>query len=81
MKNFDLEYNLMLFREAQSELFDANNERYTNTPISDSTAELILELINKFEKEIEELELKSDKWDKLGEAIDKHYKEDSERDL
>jgi len=43
---FDLDYKLQQFREEQPELFDKNGKRYTGTPLSNRTAEMMLELIN-----------------------------------
>ena len=55
MKNFNLQYNLDLFRDEQEELFDTEGERYT-APISDRIAQLMLAIINESEAEINSLE-------------------------
>lgn len=55
MKDFDLEYNIMLFRKEQKELFNPYGERYT-TPISYKTAELMLTIINELESKVIDLE-------------------------
>ena len=46
---FDLEYKLQQFREAQSGYYDGNGKRYSSTPISTENAELMLEIINELE--------------------------------
>lgn len=53
---FETEYKLEQFRKEQESLFDKSDKRYKATPISDSTAELMLQLINFMENEIKELE-------------------------
>lgn len=53
MKNFDLEYKLEQFRkEHLTDLFDENGKRYTGVGLSNSQAEIMLELINELEKEV-----------------------------
>jgi len=54
--NFDLEYKLKQFREAQSGYYDENNKRYSSTPISDENSELMLEIINELEGELVKVE-------------------------
>jgi hypothetical protein len=49
---FDLEYKLENFRKEQHELFDENGNRYTGVPLSNRTAEMMLELINDLEKSL-----------------------------
>lgn len=44
--NYNTEFKLQEFREEQSQLFDENGKRYSNTPISDRTAELMLQIID-----------------------------------
>lgn len=46
---FDLEYKLQQFREAQSGYYDKNGKRYSSTPINTGNAELMLEIINELE--------------------------------
>ena len=46
---FDLEYKLKLFREIESENFDANGKRYTNVNFGKETSEMMLQLINELE--------------------------------
>jgi hypothetical protein len=44
--NYNTEFKLQEFREEQSQLFDENGKRYSNTPISERTAELMLQIID-----------------------------------
>jgi hypothetical protein len=50
--DFDLEYKLEMFRKEQHELFDENGNRYTGVPLSNRTAEMMLELINELENSL-----------------------------
>jgi len=53
MKNFDLDYKLEQFREKHlADLFDETGKRYTGVLLSNSQAEIMLELINELEKEV-----------------------------
>ena len=44
--NYNTEFKLQEFRKEQSQLFDKNGKRYSDTPISDRTAELMLQIID-----------------------------------
>lgn len=46
---FELEWELKLFREEQPSLFDEVGERYSATPIGDDTAKRMLNIINLLE--------------------------------
>lgn len=57
MKNFNLEFKLEQFRkEHLCDLFDENGKRYAGTLLSNSQAEMMLELINELENEIIKIE-------------------------
>jgi hypothetical protein len=47
--DFELEWELTLFREEQPSLFDEFGERYSATPIGDKTAKKMLNIINLLE--------------------------------
>jgi hypothetical protein len=47
--DFNLEWEIKLFREEQPSLFDETGKRYSATPIGDKTAERMLNIINLFE--------------------------------
>jgi hypothetical protein len=47
--DFELEWELKLFREEQPSLFDETGERYSATPVGDGTAKRMLNLINLLE--------------------------------
>jgi len=47
--DFELEWELKLFREEQQSLFDETGERYSATPVGDGTAKRMLNLINLLE--------------------------------
>lgn len=74
--DYELEYKLQQFKDEQSELFDENGKRYSNTPISDRTAELMLELINDFECETAKISNEVKVWgskELIGD-VQKHFK-------
>lgn len=53
MENFDLEYKLEQFRrEHLTDLFDRKGKRYNGVSLSNSQAEIMLELINELEAEL-----------------------------
>lgn len=54
--DFDLEYKLKNFRQEAKSLFDEHGERFSATPISDSTAKIMLQLINEMDEVIARLE-------------------------
>jgi hypothetical protein len=54
--NFDLEYKLQQFREAQSGYYDENGKRYSSTPINTGNAELMLDIINELESALVNVE-------------------------
>ena len=51
--DFELEWELKLFREEQPSLFDETGQRYSATPIGDKTAERMLNIINLLESALE----------------------------
>ena len=51
--DFELEWELKLFREEQPSLFDEVGERYSATPIGDKTAKRMLNIINLLESALE----------------------------
>jgi len=53
---FDLEYKLQQFRKAQSGYYDESGKRYSNTPISNENAELMLDIINELESALAKAE-------------------------
>ncbi len=55
--NNKLQTDLENFREEEKELFDKNGKRYTGVNLSIRQAEMMLKLINDFEKEVIRLEV------------------------
>jgi hypothetical protein len=53
MDLFDLAYKLENFREYQKELFDENGKKYTGVSLSNNVAEMMLGLINDFERALD----------------------------